>query len=72
MERDSVFNLEWSYEVGADHLGDGVYARPIAGGLVLRTDRQDTHHVIFLDEETLAALNRFAGRQQKKAGGQDD
>ena len=69
MERDSVFNLEWNYEVGADHLGDGVYARPIAGGLVLRTDRQDIHHVIFLDEETLAALNRFIDRQKKEGRG---
>lgn len=61
MERDQVMGLEWSYEVGADHLGSGAYIRTDASGkgLVFRADRGPVHHVVYLDEYAVKALVRY-------------
>ena len=65
MERDTVLGLEWTHEVGADHIGDGVYVRPVGDGIVLRTDRDTGHHVIWLDRYTMEALERFIKRTKE-------
>ena len=66
MKRDTVFDLDWTQEAGVAHLGDGVYARPNGGYLILRVDRdammsgQEQQHVIALDGGLIKKLVAYA------------
>lgn len=63
MKPDRILGIEWSYEAGATHLGDGVYANHDGYQIVLRVDHgKYDKSIIALEPAVLKKLNEYADR----------